>query len=111
MECTNLGARRPRGAWRSLDARGLRGLQFQDEVLHVWGEKLQCKAIRDYRSDLGDRRQVTTQDTDLLRSPVPKTGASLTPQWVSQEDDLPGHQCLFAHLLLSRTWLEWITEL
>lgn len=66
VECTNLGARRPRGAERSLDTRGFRGLQFQDEILHVWGEKLQCKAIQSYRSALGDRRRVTTLDTDVL---------------------------------------------
>lgn len=51
VECTNLGARGPRGAKRSLRARGLRGLQFQDEILHVLGEKLQCKATQGYRSD------------------------------------------------------------
>lgn len=83
VECTNLGAWRPRGAERSLDTRGLRGLQFQDEILHVWGEKLQCKAIQGYRSDLRDRRRVTTLDTDLLYRPVPRIGASLIPQWVS----------------------------
>lgn len=54
MECAYLGTRRSRGAERSLDTWGLCGLQFQDEILHVWGEKLQCKAIWGYRSDLGD---------------------------------------------------------
>ena len=35
-------------------------------------------------------------DTDLPPNPVPKIGGSLTPQWVSQEDDLLGPKFLFS---------------
>ena len=35
-------------------------------------------------------------NTDLPPNPVPKIGGSLTPQWVSQEDDLLGPKFLFS---------------
>lgn len=59
-----------------------------------------------YRSDWGDRRRVSILDADLPPSPVPKTDGPLIPPWVSQAYDLPGHQCVFCHLLLRQTWLQ-----
>lgn len=43
MQRTHLGAGGPGRAEGSMCTRGLRGLQLQDEILHVWGEKLQSK--------------------------------------------------------------------
>lgn len=57
-----------------------------------------------------ERGQHPKHRPGLRHSPVPRTGASLTPPWVSQEDGLPDYH-LFSHPFLRQTQLEWITEL